>query len=266
MAYTDNNSTFYDGDAYEKNHGQWSREAGRKFVNWLGLAGGLRWLDVGCGTGAASAMILAEGDPAQVIGIDPSESQISYATDHNDDERARFQVGDAQSLEFEDDEFDVAVSALVLNLIPDSGKAVAEMKRVVRSSGTVATYIWNVLEDGHPTSPLVNGFSRLDPKAPGFGGGGRRIESKEDVLQLFEEGGLTNLVTDKIEISVHHGSFDDYWADALLSQGPPGAYLKELAAEELEKLRNILIKTVPTNNAGEVIYPACAWAIQGTKA
>lgn len=263
MADNNNKSIMFDGDAYEKIHGHLSRAVGRKFVNWLGLSGGLRWLDVGCGTGAASAMILAEGDPAQVVGIDASQSQILYASQHNDDQRAQFQVGDAQSMTFEEDEFDVAISGLVLNLVPDPSKAIAEMKRVVRPSGTVATYIWDIAEDGHPASPLVNGFSHLDPNAPRFGGGGRRMESENDILQLFGEGALANLVTNKIEILVRHKSFEDYWADVLISQGPPGAYLKAMTSKEVVNLKGFLMDTVPTNGAGEVVYPACAWSIRG---
>ena len=44
--------TWSSGDAYEPYVGRWSRLVAREFVGWLGLADDLRWLDVGCGTGA----------------------------------------------------------------------------------------------------------------------------------------------------------------------------------------------------------------------
>ena len=166
-------------------------------------------------------------------------------------------------MEFNDDEFDVAVSALVLNLVPDCTKAVAEMRRVVRPSGTVATYIWDIAGDGHPASPLVNAFTRLDPKAPRFGGGGRRIEGEQDIIQLFEEANLTPLATDVFDTSVRHKSFDDYWSDTLIAQGPPGAYIRGLNTDDLARLRQILFETVPSNDSGEVVYTARAWAIRG---
>ena len=106
MTNGNDTANLFDGDAYEKNHGQWSRSVAQKFVNWLDLSEGLRWLDIGCGTGAASSMILNEANPSEVIGIDPSESQVSYATAHVVNECARFQVGDAMSLDFQDGEFD----------------------------------------------------------------------------------------------------------------------------------------------------------------
>lgn len=70
-------STMFDGAAYEKRHGQWSRAVGHEFVKWLAQPHGQRWLDVGCGTGAATEMVLAEAAPSAVAGIDASESQIA---------------------------------------------------------------------------------------------------------------------------------------------------------------------------------------------
>jgi SAM-dependent methyltransferase len=43
----------------------------------------------------------------------------------------------------EDGSFDVIVSALVLNFVPDRKKALAEMRRVARARATVAFYVWN---------------------------------------------------------------------------------------------------------------------------
>ena len=82
-------------------------------------------------------MIIAEANPAKVVGIDPSESQVSYAAAHASDERAIFQVGNAMSLDFNDGDFDVVVSALVLNLVPDALNAIEEMKRKAPESGSL---------------------------------------------------------------------------------------------------------------------------------
>ena len=81
MADANNKAIMFDGDAYENNHGQWRRAVAQKFVSWLDLSKGLRWLNVGCGIGAASSIIVVEASPAEIIGINPSESQVSYATE-----------------------------------------------------------------------------------------------------------------------------------------------------------------------------------------
>jgi 2-polyprenyl-3-methyl-5-hydroxy-6-metoxy-1,4-benzoquinol methylase len=62
-----------EGDAYERYVGRWSRPVARDFVAWLDRPAGLKWLDVGCGTGALSASILAarragSGDRRRFVG------------------------------------------------------------------------------------------------------------------------------------------------------------------------------------------------------
>jgi SAM-dependent methyltransferase len=64
------------GDAYEPFIGRWSRLVAREFLDWLIPSPGLKWLDVGCGTGALSGTILANCSPAAVIGIDPSAEPL----------------------------------------------------------------------------------------------------------------------------------------------------------------------------------------------
>ena len=64
---------FDDGAAYEKLMGVWSRSVGEVFLDWLKPAKGLRWIDVGCGSGAFTELILARCAPSDVQGIDPSE-------------------------------------------------------------------------------------------------------------------------------------------------------------------------------------------------
>ena len=60
-------------EGYEPYMGRWSRLVARKFLNWLAVPAGARWLDVGCGTGALTQAILVYAGPAAVTGIDPSE-------------------------------------------------------------------------------------------------------------------------------------------------------------------------------------------------
>ncbi|WP_436527304.1 class I SAM-dependent methyltransferase [Actinoplanes sp. HUAS TT8] len=62
------------GDAYEAYMGRWSRHVAQLFVAWLGVPGGRRWLDVGCGTGALSAQI---PEPALIVGVDRSHGFLS---------------------------------------------------------------------------------------------------------------------------------------------------------------------------------------------
>ena len=131
------------GDAYEPYVGRWSRITAREFLIWLALPPGLRWLDVGSGTGALSRVILDSAGPRAVVGVDQSKEYVAYASGRVSDPRASFRVADAQTLPFPNPEFDAAVSGLVLNFVPAQARALAEMRRAVRKGGTVAVYVWD---------------------------------------------------------------------------------------------------------------------------
>src|SRR5262249_46955800 len=68
-----------DGAAYEQFMGIWSRMVGDAFLSWLAPVSGQRWLDVGCGNGAFSELIVQRCSPSEVQGIDPSAEQVTYA-------------------------------------------------------------------------------------------------------------------------------------------------------------------------------------------
>jgi ubiquinone/menaquinone biosynthesis C-methylase UbiE len=136
---------FTDGAAYERLMGRWSRVVGHAFLDWVDAPKHLRWLDAGCGNGAFTEELIARCAPAMVTAIDPSEEQLAYARKRPGAKAAEFRIGDAQKLPFGDDSFDAAIMALVISFLPQPEKAAAEMARVVRSGGWVATYMWDFL-------------------------------------------------------------------------------------------------------------------------
>ncbi|WP_254897023.1 class I SAM-dependent methyltransferase [Amycolatopsis sp. Hca4] len=123
------------GDAYEAYIGRWSRRIAETFVRQLAVPSSRRWLDVGCGTGALTSAVLAAADPVEVVGADPSEGFLKTARASVTDPRATFTVADARSLPFPADRFDVAVSGLVLNFVPEPPRAAAEIARVTALAG-----------------------------------------------------------------------------------------------------------------------------------
>jgi SAM-dependent methyltransferase len=145
---------FDDGASYERMMGVWSRLAGEIFLDWLAPPKGLRWVDVGCGNGAFTELLVERCAPVDVQGIDPSEGQLAFARTRPAARLAKFRHGDAMALPFPADSFDAAVMALVLVFVPDPPKGVAEMVRVVSPGGTVATYMWDMLGGGFPLDPV----------------------------------------------------------------------------------------------------------------
>ena len=128
--------TWEQGRAYERYVGRWSREVAPRFLDWLRVPPGLRWLDVGCGTGALSAAILDTCAPASVDGVEPSEGFLETAVAELGN-RVTFHRADASALPLDDASVDVVVSGLVLNFVPDLDTALAEMSRVAVAGGVV---------------------------------------------------------------------------------------------------------------------------------
>ena len=99
-------------------------------------------LDVGCGTGVISFLALQKG-AAKVVCGDISNYMLEVARTKADRfsygaDRINFRQLDAESLPFEDASFDVVVTGMTLGLLPDPGKAVAEMVRVLRPGGLLS--------------------------------------------------------------------------------------------------------------------------------
>ena len=131
-----------------------------QFIEWLNPTDGQSWIDIGCGTGAFTAKIAELCSPSKLLGIEPSEAQIEFARKRTITKQAIFQAGDATALPCETSSFDVATMALVLFFLPDPVLGMAEMKRVVKSRGTLAAYVWDIPGGGLPHEWLHKEFRK----------------------------------------------------------------------------------------------------------
>src|SRR4026208_1673824 len=129
---------FDDGAVYERMMGKRSGRAGHAFGDWVPPPPDVRWVDIGCGNGALTQLLVERCAPITVEGVDPSEGQLAFARERLATPVAKFRQGDAMALPFPDGSFDAAVMALVVFFIPDPVRGVAEMARVVRPGGLSA--------------------------------------------------------------------------------------------------------------------------------
>jgi len=119
-----------------------------------GLTPGVRVLDVGCGTGLASAPLAANG--YDVTGVDPSEPMLAIA--RREMPASTFIPGTAEHLPFAEHAFDAAISAQTIHHV-DRAAAVAEMRRVVRRGGIVAVW-WKHLVTGDAVKHVRDAVAR----------------------------------------------------------------------------------------------------------
>jgi SAM-dependent methyltransferase len=252
------------GDPYERYVGRWSRLVACDFIAWLDPAPRLRWLDVGCGTGALGAGVLATAEPAAVIGIDPSAGFLDLARARLQDERIHFEIGDAQSLPLADHAVDVAVSGLMLNFVPDPPRAMREMRRVVRPGGTVALYVWDYAGAMQLMRHFWDAAVALDPGAAPLDEGVRFPLCRPEALAaLFGDAGLEEVATRAIDVPTTFADFDDYWSPFLGGQGPAPGYCMSLSEVQRLALREHLRASLPSDPDGRIALIARAWAVRG---
>ncbi|MGE5829471.1 MAG: class I SAM-dependent methyltransferase [Micromonosporaceae bacterium] len=255
--------TWAAGESYEPYVGRWSRRVAVDFADWLAPPPGLRWLDVGCGTGALASTVIARARPARVTGVDPSLGFVRHARTQLTG--VGLAVADATALPAPDRTYDHVVSGLVLNFVPEPDRAVREMRRVANTGGTVAAYVWDYAGRMQLMRYFWDAATRLDPTAAELDEGRRFSICQPDRLAaLFQSAGVTNVDTRAIEVPTVFADFDDYWTPFLGGQGPAPGYAMSLPPERRDRLREELRANLPAGSDGSIALVARAWAVRGT--
>ena len=251
---------FADAVAYEQAMGKWSRVAGSDFLDWLGLPAGLCWLDVGCGGGSFTELIVNQASPESVAGVDPAEDQIAFARSRSGHGDVEYRVGDALTLPFPDGSFDAAVMALVIAFLADRAKAIAEMRRVARPGGTIATYIWDLPGGGFTQQPLLDALGVNQEKMPGYGD-----SAAGPLRRLFEAADLQGVESRTIRVEMTFKDFDEFWSTQTAFPSTPVRALRQMPDDEVERIKASLRKSLPTDPEGRIAYFARANAVRGRK-
>jgi ubiquinone/menaquinone biosynthesis C-methylase UbiE len=251
---------FDDGAAYERGMGGWSRNAGEIFLDWLAPRTGLRWLDVGCGTGAFTELVMQRCAPAALHGIDPSDAQLAFARARAGARGATFQLGDAMALPFANDSFDAATMALVIFFVPDPAKGLAEMVRAVAPGGTVAAYAWDMESGGFPFAPILGelrAFGFVPPVPPSVD-----ASRKDSMHALWSKAGLTEIEVREITPQRTFTDFNEFWTMST-GTGSIRPTLATMAPGDVERVKENLRARLPAGADGRISYAARANAIKG---
>jgi SAM-dependent methyltransferase len=258
---SENQIRFDDGAAYERMMGVWSRLAGDVFLDWLAPSPGQRWVDVGCGNGAFTELLVQRCAPLEIQGVDPSEAQLGFARSRHRVGIAHFQLGDAMALPFGDSSFDAAVMALVIFFVPEPGQGVAEMKRVVKPGGTVSAYVWDILEPGgFPMTPMqeeLRAMGRkpmLPPRAD--------VSRMETLRALWTDAGLTDVATREITVARSFEDFADFWGSVQIAVSMAQA-VREMTPEETTQFKARLRARLPADASGRITFASRANAVTG---
>lgn len=244
--------------------GRWSRAVAVKYLDWLAQPVGLHWLDVGCGNGAFTEELIRHSMPAKVDAIDASSDQLRHAASRLSNNIVEFREGDAQTLQFTDNSFDVASMALVISFVPDARKAVHEMVRVVRPGGMVATYMWDgQARDSIPTAPFrwaadALGFGQIRQLPPSA-----RLTTRDGLEELWRHAGTKAVESTRLNIKVSFKDLDDFWQSCTALPNPSVVLLRSLSDSDIARVRAWLDENLPRDATGAISYDAYANGVKG---
>ena len=253
---------FDDGASYEIMMGRWSLLVGERFLDWIDVPGGSRWLDIGCGNGAFTEVVVARCSPSAVQAFDPSPGQLAYAR-HRLPAGApvTWSVSDAMRLPVADAASDAAVMALVLFFVPEPAVGVAEMCRAVRFGGVVAAYHWDILGGGFPLADIGAEMRKLGipPRLPPS----VAASTIDASTALWQEAGLHQVRSCQFTVQRRFDSFDDYWNSGATSNTLRPMF-DAMAAERRELLKANVRRRLRAGD-GALTVSARANAVSGIK-
>lgn len=233
------------------------------FLKWLRLPSGLAWLDLGCGTGALSEAIINNCQPLSLTGIDPSPGYLDKAKKKLQG-KGSFTPGTASSIPAQDNAFDVVVSGLALNFFPEPDASLVEMKRVSKSGGTMAAYVWDYADRMDFLRIFWDTAYEIDENSKKLDEGVRfKICNRTELGKAFRETGLSNVKTEFLDIDTVFEDFDDYWTPFLGGQGPAPGYLASLDKKKQEEIKIAIREKLPVRPDGSIKLLARAIAVKG---
>jgi ubiquinone/menaquinone biosynthesis C-methylase UbiE len=246
---------FESDTAYDAFMGRYSRRLAPVFADFAGLAAGSSVADVGAGTGALASELVARG--LQVAAADPSPQFVDAIRERLPQVDAH--VAPAEELPWNDESFDASLAQLVVAFMRDASAGVREMRRIVRSGGTVAVCMWD--REG---MELLAAVARAREALASRGQlSDARYRTREEIESLFGDG-FSDVHAELIETDGSYTGFDEFWSALSGGAGPAGAWLATLEGEQREAARTELRRQLGEPD-GPFTLRAKAWAVRATR-
>lgn len=243
-------------DAYGRFMGRFSSPLAVELLDVLRPRRGDRALDVGCGPGALTTVLVDRLGPSDVVALDPSEPFVSALRERMPSVDVR--LGSAEDVPFDDDSFDLALAQLVVNFMRDPAAGLREMARVTRPGGLLAASVWDHAGGRGPLTPFWSGVADVHPGAPDESG---LVGAREgDLVELFEAAGLGDVEPFTLTVRVAFASFEDWWEPFTFGVGPAGAYVASLDAVRRAEVRDACARRLPS---GPFTLDGSAWCARG---
>ena len=247
------------GDAYDAFMGRYSSSLAVVFADAAGVTSGQTALDVGCGPGALTGVLVDRLGAGSVSAFDPSAPFVADCATRNPGVDVR--PGRAEEIPFDDGSFDVALAQLVLHFVTDPARAAGELRRVVRPGGTVAACVWDFAQEMEMLRRFWDAALAVDPDAPDEART-MRFGRQGEIAELLDAAGFVDITETTLEVSSAYRRFDELWAGFLGGIGPAGAYCVSLPDQQRDALRDALFTSLGSP-AGPFTLAATARCARG---
>jgi ubiquinone/menaquinone biosynthesis C-methylase UbiE len=164
------------------------------------------------------------------------------------------------ALPFAGNTFDAAFMALVIFFVPEPAKGVAEMARVVRRGGTIASYAWDWSGGGFPLDALLRemramGIDALRPPSA--------EASRMDVMRsLWIDAGFESVETRVINVKRTYADFDEFWTTSMQGSSA-GRVVAAMPPADIETLKTRVRAKLAADATGRITLGAFANAVKG---
>ena len=205
---------------YENSWQQQLKPAQEKLLERANLQPGERLIDIACGTGLVSFPAAEKVRPTGfVLATDISDEMVKICAETAIEKKIsniQFKRMDAEELDVQDEQYNVALCALGLMYVPDPIKALKEMYRVIRPGGRAVAAVWG--QRDHCGWAEI--FEIVDKRVatevcPMFFNLGNR-----DVLKRsFEAAGFSNVIFEKLNTVLNYSSAEEAYG-AAFAGGP----------------------------------------------
>lgn len=247
------------GQAYDRFMGRYSRPLAVAFADAAGVVAGQSALDVGCGPGALTGVLVARLGAGSVAALDPSEPFVAECAARHPGVVVR--LGQAEAVPFAAESFDRVLAQLVLHFVTDPVQCAREFRRVLRSGGVVAACVWDFAEGMQMLRQFWDAALQVDPAAPDeartlrFGRAG-------EIAELLVGAGLEDVTETTLEVHSTYANFEELWSGFLAGVGPAGSYCLSLREDRRTALHDELFRRL-ASPTGALTFAAMARCATG---
>jgi SAM-dependent methyltransferase len=204
---------------------------------------GAQVLELACGTGDLGIEAARRVGPAGgVLLTDVADAMVAIAARKGDEAgltNARTAVTGIEAIDAPDAAFDVVLCREGLMFAIDPGRAVGEIRRVLRPGGRVAVAVWGAAADNPWLGLILESASTVlgEPVPPPGLPGPFALADRDALTALVHAAGLIEVDAADVDVPLRCASFDDWWTRCVALAGPLAQRLAALPAGDVDAMR-----------------------------